>query len=241
MPTTNIMALLRFPLTILFASIISQASFSSAFTVLPNSQTATFFPSTTTQLYNVITGSSEEEDVDESLGGVSLAMKNLIKISGKNSEPSSMARYSQITTVEESAMSNVKILCQGSGREFYQDPGSSVEKRVTYSPIEAVKDALSSNPPLGNEKIVVNFLGGDDLKVVEVLQAMNLIEGKNVEFHSLSYSEIPEEVCSVTVVSTSENTGAEDSLGKSLEKGEVYSYSGKFYTVLESDINSDEK
>jgi len=57
-----------------------------------------------------------------------------------------------------------KIVATGQGKEWYKDPGESVESIVLLTPFEAVKDAVNSaTSAIEEQTLVFNFLGGDDL------------------------------------------------------------------------------
>lgn len=113
----------------------------------------------------------------------------------------------------------VDILCKGTGKQILEDVGRKAN--IVLAPSDAVRDALSINEAMdsssgGDESIVLNFLGGDDLKIFEVIDAVKLMmEGMEmsksdpkVTFNSLSDNSFPSEVCTVTAVSV--NGGADN-------------------------------
>lgn len=262
-------AVARFHTSFSFSSAVVRAtpwSRPSAF-VLPSSvqqqqqhnnkpyATISFSPSSS--LFAVITGLNEEDMTDDTRGGVGLAQESAVKIIGTGTEPENMIRYTQVTPFDFAASANtaVKVLCKGMGKEKFQNPGTGTERNIVCAPPDAVRDALSSSEAMdnnsgGNGGVVLNFLGGDDLKIMEVVNAVQLVveglelgDDSKVTFNSLCHRSFPEEVCSVTVVSVAD--GVEDQASSaaggvegSVAKGELYFHSGKWYTVLEENINT---
>ncbi|KAL3816493.1 hypothetical protein ACHAXA_011298, partial [Cyclostephanos tholiformis] len=160
------------------------------------------------------------EPFDENEGGVGLAKRSAIKVigvssKGKGSDAKELVRYDKLQeldiSVAKSTMdkANCKLLCCGTGKETYQDPGKSYrveEKVIKLAPVEAAKNALSSmdsSPTIGSEggSVVINFLGGDELIIGEVLDACGL-------------------------------TGVD----RSIASGEVYIQDEKWFGVSEEDI-----
>lgn len=151
--------------------------------------------------------------------------------------------------------SGCTLLCSGMGKELYQDPGSTMryeDKLVQFAPIEAVKSALEkvSAAPSNVKSVVMNFAGGDDLIIGEVLEAcgtlvneLNLQDSKTkVSFNSISFNkEFADQTCSVTVVASGGNAGGLEGVDQSIAKGELYVYDGKWFTVEEGDITTAEK
>merc|ERR1712194_465267 len=171
------------------------------------------------------------------MGGVRLAQESAIKIVGEikhkpgksESLPSDLMRYNNLKTVDESAvqgaLSNTgsTIICSGQGVEDYKDPGETTNKIVLYAPMEAVKDAVTNAASaMESERLVFNFLGGDDMIAGEVMEAgselvltLDIPTKTQVFFNSLSHTTIPKGTCTVTVVSV--GGPADDSLS-SVEK-----------------------
>lgn len=184
------------------------------------------------ELRAIISGTKDEDLIDEGAGGVRLAKESAIKISGKGKDGETLTRYTQLTELDLAGDSSV--LAKGLGKEFFQDPGKGLQADIKYAPIEAIQDALNqiSTSDL-NGKIILNFCGGDDLKTMEVSSAIELflaltkMDEKNIMFNSMCHTSFPEEVCTVTIVRDD---------GES--SGEVYHHSGKWYTLLEQDINN---
>ena len=220
------------------------------------------------ELYEVITGEAvEAEAFDIGQGGVRLAEESAIKIKGDvkhkpgqaDAQPEELLRYDKLTSVDESKVMDIfsksdsKIICTGEGKEFYKDPGNSLEKFVQYAPLEAVKDAFTgAAPAIDCTKLVFNFLGGDDLMMGEVLSATNELvvmldinTRAKISFNSLCHKSLPEGSCTVTVVSVGDD-GADDEEAdqnlsgpdKSIAAGEVYVKDGRWWTVNEADINT---
>lgn len=213
----------------------------------------------TTQLFEssvIIEGTTSTEEFDERQGGVGLASENVIKISGSNNgsgvpQANDITLYTQLTPLDDK-VNDASVICTGNGND-----NLSVDNMI-YAPSDAVRDALSNikGDASTAKKIVINFVGGDDLKPLQVSTALEeLIAGlsdvvksdtTNIEFHSLSFNTFPEEVCTVTVIAAGESDvsdgdDAATSLDKSLANGEMYFHTGKWYTVIDSDINTDEE
>jgi hypothetical protein len=231
------------------------------------SQVAAFVPRNPTrgppssELYELILGEDLiMEDIDQGLGGVRLAEENVIKIMGEvrhkpgsaESRAMDLVRYTQVTTVEESKVKDVlgkfggKIIATGEGTELYKDPGESLETLVTLGPMAAIKEAFNSAAAAIEEKsLVINFLGGDDLVLGEVLDAtnelvvmMDIATGAKVSFNSVCHSSIPSGTCTVCVVSVGENEAEVSGLDESIAAGEVYMRDGVWYTVDKANINA---
>ena len=215
------------------------------------------------ELNNVIEAQTEDfVENEEGLGGVKLAKESAVKVVGDiqhkpgkaESSPNDLLRYKNLKSVDESTVQNVlknvgsTIICSGQGVEEYKDPGQTTNKVVLYAPLEAVKNAITNAASaMESEKLVLNFLGGDDLMVGEVMEAgselvlaLDIPTKTKISFNSISHKTIPSGTCSITVVSVGGQ--ASDSLSgveKAVAQGEVYSRDGNWYTVEESDINTD--
>mmetsp|Transcript_10614 Transcript_10614/g.14871 ORF Transcript_10614/g.14871 Transcript_10614/m.14871 type:complete len:259 (-) Transcript_10614:269-1045(-) len=239
--------------------------FVTPFVVVPPSTWGS--PSTKKQspiiLNEVIKGEAVDgQEFDEGLGGVRLAMESAIKIIGtlQKSSPSKVTdigellRYTKVTEFQmddvKDAMENsgVTVICTGTGKELYKDPGTSTVKEVEYAPTEAAKAALSSVPAasLSNSKnVVLNFIGGDELILNEVLDgATELLDGLDVgskakvAFNSLCDSSFPATMASVTVVAAgSDGKESGEGVSGSIANGEMYFHQGKWWTVVKEDIN----
>jgi len=214
------------------------------------------------KLGSVIKSEEIDFDFDVGQGGVRLAMESAIKIAGNvkhkpgNAEPkvSDLLRYTSVTELEEKYVqehlksSGGNVVCTGIGKEFYKDPGETVEKKVVLAPHDAVRDALQAAGATNQaEKVVINFLGGDDLQVLEVLDAVKelvLMLDVNtkckIRFNSLCHSSLPKESVTLTVVSLPLENAVEDfrARQKAIALGEIYFRDGKWYTVIEEDINT---
>uniref|UniRef100_A0A7S4INK5 Subtilisin n=1 Tax=Odontella aurita TaxID=265563 RepID=A0A7S4INK5_9STRA len=212
----------------------------------------------------IIKPDSDVEEVwDLSLGGVGLAMDSVIKVSGdvdvesNEAEPNGLGRYSKPTEFNEADVKDVMgkagvtLVCSGLGNELYKDPGLTTTMDVTYSPSDAVRDALSSVPSASvssAKSVVLNFLGGDDLMWAEVVDActlmmegLDLSDNAQVTFNSACHKDFPEKYCSVTAIAVEGADDAAEGLSgveKSVANGEMYFYQGKWYTVTEEDAIS---
>ena len=220
--------------------------------------------SSSSQLH-VIRGEGEDgEQFDQMSGGVRLAKEAVIKIKGEvkhapgkaDAKPVDLLRYNKMTTVDESQVKSVldkvngSILCKGSGKEMYKDPGSGTDKIVALAPHEAIKDALNEAGSASKAgALVLNFLGGDDMIMMEVCQAANELvldldaaTKTKIRFHSLSHSSIPAGTCTITaVISSSDDDSSADGLSgaeKAIASGELYFRDGQWYTVEEAEINT---
>ena len=220
------------------------------------------------QLYGVIRPESVDFDFDVGQGGVRLAEESVIKIAGKvthkpgNADPtiSELLRYTQLTSVnEQTAMTlmnqmGASILAAGRGTELYKDPGSTTEQIILHAPTEAVRDALiGAKSAMQSSTIVINFCGGEDAQVLEVLPAikkmvldLDVATKAKISFNSISHSTFPLGSSAVTVVSLPQSDESSDDTTKSnslssveqaIATGEVYFRDGIFYTLLNEHIN----
>jgi len=218
-----------------------------------------------TKLFSLIKGEAfGAEPFDENEGGVGLAKRAAIKIAGvankgKGNGAQELVRYGKMQELDEAAVKSImekaecQILCSGTGKETYHDPGSSYrleERVINLAPIEAAQNALSSiasTVTIGEDtkSVVINFLGGDELIIGEVLQACDLlVDGLDfptktkVVFNSVGFSAIPEDVCSVVVVASGGKAGGLEGVDESIARGELYANDGKWFTVAEGDITA---
>lgn len=246
---------------------------SLALLVIASSQAAAFVPRLATspsnsdvvgkgsELYEVIRGDAiDTPTFDTGAGGVRLAKENAIKITAEvrhkpgsaESRAMDLKRYTQLSKVEESQIKEIlgksggKIIATGKGSELYKDPGESLEAVVKLAPMEAIKDAVNGAASAIEEKeLVVNFLGGDDLILGEVLDAtnelvvmMDIATKAKISVNSLSHNSIPMGSCSVCVVSVGETPSAVSGVEESVSAGEVYYRDGVWYTVDKANINT---
>lgn len=208
------------------------------------------------ELYEVIRGDTlDTPTFDVGAGGVRLAKENAIKITAEvrhkpgsaESRALDLKRYTQLSKIEESQIKDIlsksggggKIIATGMGVELYKDPGDSLESIVKLAPMEAIKDAVNgAASAIKEKKLVINFLGGDDLIVGEVLDAtnelvvmMDIATKAKVSVNSLSHNSIPMGTCSVCVVSLGEASSELTGVEESVAAGEVYYRDGVWYTV----------
>ena len=96
-------------------------------------------------------------------------------------------------------------------------------------------------------KVLLNFLGGENLVIFDVMDAAKtMVDGLDtkkqtqVTFNSLCHSQFPDEVASVTVVATYGNSDDKQLTGvdKCISKGEIYVHQDKYWTVSDDDINT---
>eukprot|EP00584_Thalassiosira_punctigera_P000651 CAMPEP_0172529232 /NCGR_PEP_ID=MMETSP1067-20121228/3368_1 /TAXON_ID=265564 ORGANISM="Thalassiosira punctigera, Strain Tpunct2005C2" /NCGR_SAMPLE_ID=MMETSP1067 /ASSEMBLY_ACC=CAM_ASM_000444 /LENGTH=261 /DNA_ID=CAMNT_0013313251 /DNA_START=80 /DNA_END=865 /DNA_ORIENTATION=+ len=258
------MTLIRIPIVVVWTAVLASQAFSFS-PAAPCDIRATSIVSTT-ELSSLIQGEEKgAESLNENEGGVGLAKRTAVKISGvsqkgKGSEARELLRYDRMQgldgAVVESVMEKAEcaLVCSGTGKELYRDPGSSnrvEDKVIALAPIEAAKDALASMASaftIGEDNpksVVVNFLGGDELIIGEVLEACDLLVEEldfpaktKVKFHSISFDEIPADVCSVTVVASGGKAAGMEGVDQSVAKGELYARDGKWFTVAEGDITT---
>jgi hypothetical protein len=241
-------------LSIVAASAVALAASSvSSFSVTSSTHVTTRRSSSS--LFSLIRGEAiDAETFDENEGGVGLALRSAIKISGKcqkeQCDAQELLRYEKMQEVEMSVAQSImeksgcSLLCSGMGKELYQDPGSTIryeDKVIKLAPIEAAKAAL--------EKVSVAPSDAKyDLIIGEVLEAcgmlvkeLNLQDKTKITFNSMSFNVFAEESCSVTVVASGGNAGGLEGVDQSIAKGELYMYDGKWFTVAEGDITTAEK
>jgi len=197
-----------------------------------------------TPLNAYIQSDIEEEVFDPKAGGVGFAADNAILVSGTVDKRGSaiakdMKHYSKVVK-SDIGTATVRVICKGEGQEIYLDPGMSTEKSITLAPLIAVKNALnaieSSSQDDKTGKIYINFAGGDDMMVHEVLngvqQMVSALElsSNTVEFRSLCEPSFAVEQCGVAVVAVD---------GESQSEGQIYYNEGEWYTVSEDDLTVD--
>jgi hypothetical protein len=198
-------------------------------------------------LFGVIRPAEVDFDFDMGQGGVRLAQESVIKLQGKVPVPgggrgsknspklepavSDLIRYTRIVDVDQAmvsaalAQSGAQIVATGSGKELYQDPGTSTEQIILYAPTEAVKGLLKSLDRawlsnIGKTNLVINVCGGDDAQVLEVLSALTLLVQSmldddnaaqtvaSVQFHSISHETFALGSSSVTLVAVPDQSSS---------------------------------
>lgn len=200
--------------------------------------TSSFRTTTTPSAY--IESNSVDEEIDPKGAGLGLAIDNAILISGSVDKMGTaiakeMSHYTKVIKADVSSLGG-KVICKGDGQEIYQDPGLSTEKIIALAPITAVDNALDSvalNEENGEKgKLFVNFAGGDDLMVHEVLGGVQKMVSAlgfsaKVEFRSLCEPSFPMEKCGVVAVVVDDSSD-----------GQIFYNEGTWYTILEDDIIS---
>lgn len=234
-------------------------------------------------LLGVIRPESVDFDFNVGQGGVQLAQDSVIQLVGvvptttrQTAQAAQftedLVRYTRVRVVEEAAVAQ-SVWGTGTGTEVYQDPGSGTDQIIVQAPTDAVQQAvatilrntnnngLSSTPT--QTHVAINFCGGDDAQVLEVMAAatqcvQSLLDHKSeiagmksdssieFSFRSLSHSSFPSGSSTVTVLAiqkqdpatdgtaASETTTAEE---RAMATGELYFCNGQYYTVVEEDIN----
>ena len=209
---------------------------------------------------------AEETDFgfDVGSGGVRLASESIIKVKGivkykpGQADPAikELVRYKSLTLIpDETTMkamlqkSSGTIVCIGNGKELYKDPGTGSDATVIMAPSEAVKDAfIGAGSVIHAGTIVINFAGGDDVQVLEILDAtkqmvlmLDTPTKVKIVFHSISSPTLPQGTATVTVVAFPEDvttTGGLSGIEKAIASGEIYKWDGKYWTLEESSINT---
>merc|ERR1740121_983154 len=184
---------------------------------------------TATELAQLIQGDAEGEKItlDENAGGVGLVKRTAVKISGVSSggtgtEARELVRLKTMAELDvaeaESVMDKAqcRLLGVGAGREVYEteevDATGVLDGVVVLAPIDAAKNVLGSMTSTVEDdanSVTMNFLGGDELIIGEVLEAcdllvdnLNLPSKAKVTFNSVSCNDVPSDVCTVTVVAS---------------------------------------
>ena len=204
----------------------------------------------------VIRPEDDDDEWDLTKGGVLLAMDSAVKatgaVSGGSADATKLLRYGKLTEASDAdvdaalAASGSAVVCTGTGAELYKDPGLSTVEEITLGPMDAVAKALSSSPNVaalsGAKKVVINFLGGNDLMMEEVLDAAGLLAQNmgdaapsKMTFNSISHKDIADGTASVTVMAAG-GGDADGALGEAVANGEAYFYQGKWYAVLDENI-----
>ena len=233
----------------------SFASLASGFVSTSNSQST----SRDVKLYldsSVIKGEElRSTPFDEGQGGVRLAEESAVKISGTvkhkpgkaDPDVADLERYNQVQETSPAAVEGMgaRIVATGRGQELYKDPGETIDEVVYFAPIEAAKDALTAAGSVKDSfRLVFNFLGGNDLQLLQVLNAMDFMITDaldlntkcKVSFNSLAFKEFPDQQVTLTLVAYDEEIGGGAMSG--IGAGEVYFRDDKWYTTSEDDINT---
>ena len=228
----------------------------------------------TTPLFSVIRPDETDFTFDEGSGGVRLAEESVIQVLGQvkhgpgKADPalSDLRRYRSLTSLDEATVtrglsgSAGKILGTGRGTELYKDPGETVLTETTLAPLDAVRDCLMGVASCQDySRLVINFCGGGDAQVLEVLAAIKELvldlDAKTkaqIDFHSISHSSIDSGRSYVTVVGLNTEPDKEEEtdgdtgggglrtgVERSLAEGQVYFADGQYWTVTEDDRNYD--
>lgn len=241
----------------------------------PPSFVRTWKKDSTTTLYEmeqIIRGVGEgEKTIDVMMGGVGLAMESALKMYGPirrkkrgkaETDVDDLIRYFNVQSVDEATVESVlakvggKVVASAQGTEIYADPGKGTTKEVQYAPDDAVNLLLpsigSSLQDDGCRKVVINFLGSDDLQVLEVMLASEkLVDNAavarkaSISFNSVCHKSFPLESVTMTVVAfygdEPEEGESFSGIEKSVALGEVFEREGKYWTVSEDDINTAEE
>jgi hypothetical protein len=220
--------------------------------------------SSPSQLHDLIKGEAiDSVPLNENLGGVGLAKRSAIKITGTAKKGGKadadilkdLYRYEKMRALSEAEVKSAmekygcKLVCSGFGKELYYFPEDSArvdDRVIKLCPEEAAKDALASASSIGDAKhIIMNFLGGDDLIYGEVKNACDMLveqldipDKAKIKFNSMCFQEFEAGTCSVTVVAHDGQSAGTEGVDESIAKGEVYQYNGKWYTSVKEDITT---
>ena len=259
------MALIRIPI-LLVSTIVAYTPRACSFS-LSTSCTRRPVRSSTGLTAGIITADAVDVDEvppDENAGGVGLAKRTAVKISGvsrkgENSEAQDLIRYKKMRELDVAEAKSIleeagcQLLCVGAGKEIYEYLGSAnlpFENNIVLAPTDATRNALAS---VASEltiredvkSVTMNFLGGDELILGEVMEACDLLVNDldlppkaKVKFNSVSFGEIPTDVCTVTVVASTDSLDGLKGTGESVARGELYVRDGQWFTVTQGDIET---
>jgi len=218
---------------------------------------------------SVIYADDSDFQFDPGQGGVRLAQESALMLSGKvatkkkgaEATPSQFTRYTQLTPLTEAQVQDVLtgkqggvLMGVGSGKELYKDPGNGSDQVIELAPLEAARDLLNTLSAKGSlddsMDYVVNILGGHDMQVLEVLNALeqlreNLFSSSKVSlsFNSLSHESFPLEQVTMTLVGLPADASAsafrEKDGDNAIAQGRVFFQDGNYCTVAEGDLNPD--
>lgn len=155
-------------------------------------------------MVGIIRADDEDFEFDPGAGGVRLATESVLQLCGiVNHKPGKadielqdFRRFKTLTmippddafpqptktTTATTTTTNVitqqrHLLGAGIGTELYEDPVESTEARIVLAPADAVRDCIFNS--LGStqsyEHVVINFCGGPDLQVLEVLDSVKTL------------------------------------------------------------------
>jgi hypothetical protein len=230
---------------------------------VPSSATTTSIRQTQTKL-KVIKADDNDFIFDEGAGGVQLATASIIKLIGTVKHGpgkaeaiiNDLVRYTKLKKVElDKNNSNLvgTILCTGTGKELYKDPGTSTDATIVLASNDAVKNALgSAKSAMTSTALVINLMGSSDSQVLEILESIRKLvlsldvpTKTKISFNSISTSDMQPLTSTVTVVSFDEtstssttSSSGQTSIDKAIASGELYFNQGSYYTLLEDDINT---
>jgi len=222
----------------------------------------------------VIKGIREDDaEIDFGRCGVKMAGDTAVRMSGSVDRKKGVAGWktldNYLTIQSVASTEGVPIVASAVGIEDYKDPGETTVKTVVYGPDAAAKAVVATaETVMGKETIVVNILGGDELQVCEVVEAVQTVtKGLDIQtdahviWNSLSYKEFKDGQATIVVVALEgphlsmldkkEDEAGEDSsspsassgltgIERSLAMGEIYmDNDGKFVTVIEEDVIQD--
>jgi hypothetical protein len=169
---------------------------------------------------SVIYADDMDFEFDVGQGGVRLAEESAVKISGTvqhkpgSAKPKAMdlIRYTKVREIPDfdgkKNLVGAAVICTGLGKEVYQDPGSTADSVIVLAPLDAARDSLAGAASAMNaKKLCINFMGGNGLQVLEVLEAVQQLvlmldvnTKSKIYFNSLSHATCPDRTATVTVV-----------------------------------------
>lgn len=232
------------------------------------------------KIKSVIYADEADFDFDVGQGGVRLAAETFLCLSGNvvftkktmttEAKPNQFVRYNQVRPVTaQEVEDNLQrhrlgvIVAVGNGRELYQDPGDSTENIIELAPLQAAEDLLrtvstgfdqsNNNNNEDGIEYVVNVVGGDDLQILELLNALALLRqglignGKDQDnikmiFNSMTHHSFPLQRATITLVRLTNTLAPEkksslQGVEKALSEGRVFFQDGNYYTLVEEDVN----
>lgn len=228
-------------LLLLLSSCLSIGSIEAFMQFASPNTVATKFTSNS-KLHGYIAADDVDDEYDPKMGGVGLAEDNAILMIGKvdkngSATATSLKHYTEVSTMDEAEIKkqDISVVCKGAGVEVYQDPGLGTESMIILSPYDAVSKALDEvddSAKSSSKYLTVNFAGGDDLMVHEVLESVqNLVSSldmpkeSKIKFRSLCHASFPADKCGVAVLAG--DSGDED----------VYWHEGQWWTLREDNLN----
>jgi hypothetical protein len=218
--------------------------------------------SRTRPLFSSIIDADELDfDFDVGQGGVRLAEESVLVLAGTvqhkpgsaTSKPTDFMRYKKLTPVSEQTVQalykeiGATIISTGRGKENYRDPGETTVKDVVKGPHDAVRDSLNgAGSAMEASKVVLNFSGGDDTQVQEILDAaqeivimLDVATKAKIAFNSITHKTFEMGHVSLCIVGMPADVslGGRQGVERALASGKLYFDKGQWYTLVDEDID----